>query len=91
MQNEYEEKGRSPLNRANTNTLYRDNEGPYYKDYNGREIRGAEANYIPVGNPNQKGNNYNENPRYGSGREMRESARNFNRNQPGSKPYGGQR
>ena len=118
-QNRYSNQGQYAQTRPNPSTLYRDEEGPYYRDEHGREIRGAEASYNPerqyqTGNGYYKNGGFNDYPdkanqrghrveneerdyddrerqqsRYRSGREMRESSKNFNKNKPGSKPYAG--
>ena len=90
------EPGQYRQNSSNPSTLYRDEEGPYYRDDCGREIRGAEANLSSTRQNHsaereerdydERGRHYNQNK---SGREIRKSSQNYNKNQPGSKPYAG--
>ena len=92
-QNEDPDAFRSPMIRKSFPNLSRDEQGPYFRDEQGRQIRGAEAGEEEPYR-NKYGRYSSENDRdqrnhYKSGRSIRESSRHYNKNQPGSRPYGG--
>ena len=90
-------------NNSGRSPFCRDEQGTYIRDGTGREIRGAEGGRSPARDRSELGRNvnHNETDHYGndrreregpnrSGRAPREASRQYNRNKPGSRPYGGQ-